>query len=147
MQLRKKIFIPLVLSLTIPVLLVDLYAYNFLVEETRNNFMQSIDDVNTNVGTSINEILNSAGKDLSVFAATRLFQNYVTLDEIRYDTHQPQVYIQLLQYQDAHPEYFLMQLVLSDGQVDSSVDNRESVLPVFSVADWRFFQEFESVNT
>ncbi|MFT6269955.1 MAG: diguanylate cyclase (GGDEF)-like protein [Alphaproteobacteria bacterium] len=109
--------------------------------------MQSIDDVNTNVGTSINEILNSAGKDLSVFAATRLFQNYVTLDEIRYDTHQPQVYIQLLQYQDAHPEYFLMQLVLSDGQVDSSVDNRESVLPVFSVADWRFFQEFESVNT
>ncbi|MFT5670505.1 MAG: hypothetical protein ACI9WH_001331, partial [Glaciecola sp.] len=60
MQLRKKIFIPLVLSLTIPVLLVGLYAYSFLVTETRNNVMQSIDDVNTNVGTSINEILITA---------------------------------------------------------------------------------------
>ncbi len=146
MQLRKKIFIPLVLSLTIPVLLVGLYAYSFLVTETRNNVMQSIDDVNTNVGTSINEILITAQNDLNTFATTELFQEYVTLNDIRYDTHQSQVYMQLLKYQTAYPEYFLMQLVLSNGQIDSSVDNRKSVLPVFSVANWPFFQTFKSIK-
>jgi diguanylate cyclase (GGDEF)-like protein len=145
-QLRKKIFIPLVLSLTIPVLLVGLYAYSFLVTETRNNVMQSIDDVNTNVGTSINEILITAQNDLNTFATTELFQEYVTLNDIRYDTHQSQVYMQLLKYQKAYPEYFLMQLVLSNGQIDSSVDNRKSVLPVFSVANWPFFQTFKSIK-
>lgn len=144
--LRKKIFIPLVLALTIPVLLVGLYAYNVLVDETRAKFMQSIEDANTNVGTSINEILIEAADKLDLFATTMLLQNYITLDENRYDTHQPELYTQLLQHQISYPDYFLIQLILSGGQIDSAVDNRKLMQPIFSAREWSFFTEFTKLQ-
>lgn len=146
MTLRRKIFIPLILALTIPVLLVGLYAYDFLMEDSRKGFLQNVIDVNTNTGDSIDLILNKANENLTHFASSRLFQNYVLLDESRYETHQANVYFQLLEYQAAHPNYFLIQLVLSSGQVDSYIDNRPEMQSAFTVDKWPFFQTFKNIS-
>ncbi|WP_371193411.1 EAL domain-containing protein [Glaciecola sp. SC05] len=146
MKLRRKVFLPLILALAIPVLVVGLYVYSFLVEDTRAKFLQNINETNANVAVSINQILGDANDDLTRFATTRLFQNYSTLDDTRYYTHQPLVYTQLLNYQNMYPNYFLMQLILENGVVDSSVDNRGFRFPQLSVSEWPFFERFISIN-
>ncbi|MGS2720028.1 EAL domain-containing protein [Paraglaciecola aestuariivivens] len=140
MNLRQKLFGPLLLIVTIPVIVLGGFAYNLISDLTKTSLINSINDVSQSLAPAVNEKINTAETNLRLFGSSRLLQDYIIRGEERYTLLQPSLIRQFSEYQNVYPDYFSISLILENGEVDSSVDNRENPNLTFDLSDWGFYQ-------
>lgn len=140
MNLRQKLFAPLLLIVTIPVIILGGFSYTFISDITKTSLINSVNDVSQSLAPSLNEKIRTAEANLRLFASSRLLQDYIIRGEERYILLQPSLIRQLTEYQYVYPDYYSIKLILENGEVDSTVDNREDSEFSFDESDWGFYQ-------
>ena len=146
MNLRQKLFGPLLLIVTIPVIIVGGFAYTFISDITKTSLINSVNDVSQSLAPSLNEKISSAETNLRLFTSSRLLQDYIVRGDERYSILQPSLIRQLNEYQYVYPDYYSLKLILANGEVDSIVDNREDSEFSFDESDWGFYQLLAKTN-
>ena len=99
MNLRQKLFGPLLLIVTIPVIIVGGFAYTFISDITKTSLINSVNDVSQSLAPSLNEKISSAETNLRLFTSSRLLQDYIVRGDERYSILQPSLIRQLNEYQ------------------------------------------------
>ncbi len=141
MKLQHKLFVPLLLIVTIPILAMGIAAYSYILDSTKHALINDVDSVAKSLRPTINEKIKTAESNLRLITSSRIIQDYIARDEQRYTVFQPSLIRQLSEYQTIYPEYFAMKLILENGEIDSSVDNRASAEVEFDASDWAFYQQ------
>ena len=147
MRLHKKLFIPFLLIVMVPVLMVGGFAYNYIVSNTKTTLINSVNQITDSIAPRINERLLGAQTNLKLFASSRLLQDYIKRGDERYGVMQPSIMRQFSEYQYVFPDYYAIQLLLENGEVDSVVDSRAATAMQFDRSDWSFFQYLKNQPT
>lgn len=146
MNLKQKLFVPLLLIVTIPVLLVGGLAYRFIVDVTKSSLTNGVRDVTQSLAPALNEKILTADTNLRFFSRSRLLQNYISRGDERYAMLQASLIRQLTEYQNIYPDYITIKLLLENGEIDSMVDNRKEGEISFDASQWEFYQHLSAAN-
>lgn len=147
MKLQQKLFIPLIFIVTLPVLAIGVVAYDYILQNSKNVLTSEVSSLANSLAPSLNQTLETTESNLRLITNSRLLQDYITRDEQRYSVFQPSLIRQLSDYQLIYPEYFQMNLLLENGEVDTSLDNRENADFSFDKSDWKFYLLLQQQST
>ena len=147
MKLQQKLFIPLIFIVTLPVLAIGVVAYDYILQNSKNVLSSEVSSLANSLAPSLNQTLETTESNLRLITNSRLLQDYITRDEQRYSVFQPTLIRQLSDYQLIYPEYFQMNLLLENGEVDTSLDNRENPDFAFDKSDWAFYRLLQEQST
>jgi len=145
-NLQHKLFVPLLLIVTLPILAMGVGAYTYILDSTKQALINDVDSVSKSLRPTINERIKTAESNLRLVTSSRLIQDYIARDEQRYTVFQPSLIRQLSEYQGIYPEYFAMKLILENGEIDTSVDTRVDAELEFDASEWHFYQELIKKN-
>lgn len=141
MKLQNKIILPLLFILTAPIAVMSGVAYRYILNFTSNSLAQNSQELAYSITPSLNQNFKTVENNLRLFTSNRLFQDYISRGDERFDLIQTSILKQFANYQKVHPEYVSIKLVLANGEIDSVVDSRENPEFLMDIADWPIYKD------